>query len=113
MICMPYGLKSLHEIATSPSNSWSHAHYLAGLVPLPWRRLGFQTIKPRVRVKMGRNVVTLRAVRNQCRRKAIYGTMQQAFDAMMMNHGKRPEYNIYECPHCQKWHVGHRGRVAA
>lgn len=112
MITMQVGLKSLHEIARAPS--WTQEQFLQFCeLGWLWMGLGDTRIKPRVRVPMGRNVVTLRKQRTQCSHKKRYATVTAAFNAMVANHGKSPDYNIYECPHCRKWHVGHRERIAA
>jgi hypothetical protein len=37
---------------------WTHAQYLAGVVPKPFYGLAGEYVKPHVRVKMGRNQVT-------------------------------------------------------
>jgi hypothetical protein len=47
----------------------------------------------------------------QCGRKVGYATEAIAVRAMDKNHGyNNADFNVYECPHCFMWHVGHVSR---
>ena len=47
----------------------------------------------------------------QCEEKAGHATEALAIRAMDRNHGyNNPAFNVYECPHCFMWHVGHVSR---
>jgi hypothetical protein len=46
----------------------------------------------------------------QCWRKLRYDTETDAQMSNLELHGRRPEFNVYLCPHCEFWHVGHKIR---
>lgn len=51
----------------------------------------------------------LRPRKRQCKKKKGYATKAQSINAMDRNHGyNNPAFNVYECPHCFMWHVGHK-----
>lgn len=45
----------------------------------------------------------------QCEKKKSYASQSKATKALDKNHGyNNPNFNVYECPHCATWHVGHK-----
>lgn len=47
----------------------------------------------------------------QCDRKKSYPRRREAVRAMDRLHGyNNPAFNVYHCPHCFTWHVGHKIR---
>lgn len=49
----------------------------------------------------------------QCGKKHRYDSEYDARAGMLEHHGDDPRFNVYLCPHCQFWHVGHRIRETA
>lgn len=50
----------------------------------------------------------------QCDAKQGYPTRGAAVLAMDRHHGfNNPDFNVYECPHCFMWHVGHNSLLGS
>lgn len=43
----------------------------------------------------------------QCGKKHRHDTECDARIVLVKCHGDKPQYNVYLCPHCEFWHVGH------
>ena len=48
-----------------------------------------------------------RTKQRQCGSKARHDSEYDARHALVTTHGRSPEFNVYLCPHCEFWHVGH------
>ena len=44
----------------------------------------------------------------QCGNKRRHDSDCAARVALIKHHGDNPQYNVYLCPHCHFWHVGHK-----
>lgn len=44
----------------------------------------------------------------QCGNKNRHDTEHDAQFSLIENHGSNPQYNVYLCPYCEFWHVGHK-----
>lgn len=53
-------------------------------------------------------IYEIRDKEKQCGSKIKYKTQKKAGDAIFRFHGLNPSFNSYHCPHCQKWHIGHK-----
>lgn len=46
--------------------------------------------------------------RFECDGKTVYPTKAHAL-AMLRRRHRGSSQNLYQCPHCREWHVGHQG----
>jgi hypothetical protein len=59
--------------------------------------------------EVGSMTVTKYSPRSQCHGKVPYQNEGVAISSITANHGIwTEEYDAYECPHCSKWHIGHK-----
>lgn len=55
----------------------------------------------------------LRQPKKQCGKKLRFDSEYDARAGMVERHGDTGIFNVYHCPHCEFWHVGHTVREDA